>query len=82
MRTTVSVDDVLLERAKRRAARDGRTLGQYVEDVLRRDLAAMPPQPGGPVELPTVPGGQPRPGVALDSNRDLFEAMDWEDLAR
>lgn len=75
MRTTVSIDDELLESAKRRAAERGKTLGQVLEDALRRELAAP-----APTERPTVPvfrgGTGPRPGIDLTSNRALHEALD------
>lgn len=76
MRTTVSIDDELLESAKRRAAERGKTLGQVVEDALRRELAAL----ASPAHRPTVPvfrgGTGPRPGIDLTSNRALHEALD------
>lgn len=75
MRTTVAIDDHLLANAKRRARERGSTLGQLVEDALRRELA-MPP-PAEPVALPVFRGGNgPRPGIELTSNRALREALD------
>jgi hypothetical protein len=75
MRTTVSIDDELLKSAKRRAAERGKTLGQVLEDALRRELAAP-----APAERPIVPvfrgGSGPRPGIDLTSNRALHEALD------
>jgi hypothetical protein len=73
MRTTVSIDDSLLERAKRRAAANGVTLGRFVEDALRRELAAAPS--AGAVDLPVHPGGALRPGIEPSSNRALYEAL-------
>lgn len=75
MRTTVSIDDELLAAARDEARRRGLTLGQFVEDSLRRQLAA----PGGAelVPLPVFRGGTgPRPGVDLRSNRALAELLD------
>ncbi len=75
MRTTISVDDHLLASAKRRARQRGQSLGEVVEDALRRELAE-PTQ----VEPPAVPvfrgGGGPLPGVDLTSNRALRETLD------
>jgi Ribbon-helix-helix protein, copG family len=75
MRTTVSVDDELLASAKRRARERGQTLGEVVEDALRRELASVAALDG-----PAVPvysgGGGPRPGIDLTSNRALREALD------
>ncbi len=76
MRTTISVDDHLLDGAKRRARERGQTLGQLIEDALRRELAT--PTSAGPA--PEVPvfkgGGGVRPGVDVSSNRALGEALD------
>lgn len=77
IRTTVSIDDELLESAKRRAAERGKTptLGQVVKDALRRELATP-----APAHRPTVPvfrgGTGARPGIDLTSNRALHEALD------
>ncbi|MGI8726499.1 MAG: antitoxin [Solirubrobacterales bacterium] len=75
MRTTASLDDHLLAGAKERAHQRGQTLGQLLEDALRRELAA-PNQPAGP-EIPVFSGGgEVRPGVDLSSNRSIREALD------
>lgn len=76
MRTTVSIDDALLERAKKRAGEHGQTLGQYVEDAVRRDLVA-PPQARSAPTLPTFTRGTGmRPGLDPSSNRALYDALD------
>ena len=77
MRTTLSIDDELLARAKRRASRRQLTLGQYVEEALRRELLAEEAAPAR-VELPVFNGGRARPGIDLSSNRDLYDALDEE----
>jgi hypothetical protein len=75
MRTTVTVDDHLLEAAKGRARERGQTLGQVVEDALRRQLATQAAPAS--VELPVFRGGGGmRPGIDLTSNRALREALD------
>lgn len=75
MRTTVSVDDQLLIAAKRRAQERGQTLGQVVEDALRRELSA--PASADPPTVPVFRGrGGLRPGVDLTSNRALREVLD------
>lgn len=75
MRTTVSIDDQLLEAARRRARESGQTLGEVVEAGLRRELADREPD-----VRPEVPvfreGTGPRPGIDLASNRALHEALD------
>lgn len=81
MRTTIALDDHLLAAAKRRARERGQTLGQVVEDALRRELSTSPAV--APPEVPIFQGGGgPRPGVDLSSNRALREALDADrDLA-
>ena len=75
MRTTIAVDDHLLEGAKQRARERGQTLGQVIEDALRRELAK--PARSEPVEVPVFRGGNgPLPGVDLRSNRALRELLD------
>jgi hypothetical protein len=75
MRTTVTINDHLLAAAKAVARRRGRSLGQLVEDALRRELAETG---GGPApEVPVFNGGTgPRSGVDLRSNRALVELLD------
>lgn len=76
MRTTLSIDESLLQRAKKRAAERGQTLGQYVEDAVRRDLVA-PPRAQVVPNLPTFSRGTGlRPGLDPSSNRALFDALD------
>jgi len=76
MRTTVSIEDALLERAKKRAAQRGQTLGQYVESAVRRDLVSE----AAPRNTPQLPlftrGTGMRPGLDPSSNRALFDALD------
>ncbi len=42
MKTTVDIADDLLNRAKRQAQREKKTLKQVIEEALRRQLAAEP----------------------------------------
>jgi hypothetical protein len=76
MRTTVSIDDALLERAKKRAAERGQTLGQFVESAVRRDLVAEA-APRNTPELPLFTRGTGmKAGLDPSSNRALFDALD------
>ncbi|MEA2189096.1 MAG: hypothetical protein QOK16_4107 [Solirubrobacteraceae bacterium] len=76
MRTTVTIDDELLEAAKHRARLRGQTLGGLIEAALRRELA-LADEPPAAVEIPVFRGGTgPRPGVDLTSNRALYELLD------
>lgn len=47
MRTTLSIDDDVLEVAKARARREGRTAGEVISELARRSLTA----PSPPVEI-------------------------------
>jgi hypothetical protein len=72
MRTTVNIDDRLLQTAKEFAAARNQTLGSVVEDALRRELSRQRSATGP--GLPVFRGGNgPRPGVELRSNRALEE---------
>lgn len=78
MRTTISIDDALLERAKCRAAEQRVTLGSYIEEALRQRLSAAP-APTSTIELPVFNGGTGlSPGIDPTSNRSLYEALDEE----
>ncbi len=81
MRTTVDLDEELLREVKRRAADNGRTMSETVQDLLRASLAASPPagRQAKRVKLITF-SGQPDPGlqsdVDLSDNADLREILD------
>ena len=76
MRTTVSIDEQLLATARERARSQGQTLGQFVEDALRRELAVTERRGLRPVVPVYRSGTGPRPGLDLTSNRALLEALD------
>lgn len=81
MRTTVTVNDDLLAAAKSLARQRGYTLGQLLEDALRRELRERPHSPRP--EVPMFRGGTgPRPGVNLRSNRALAELLDPVEATR
>ncbi len=76
MRTTVAIDDHLLASAKRRARDLHVTLGQLVEQALRREIG-RPTEPAERPEIPVFTGGTGlRPGLDATSNRALIEALD------
>jgi hypothetical protein len=77
MRTTLAVDDYLLVAAKQRARERGQTLGQLVEDALRRELSAATGGAGRPVPVLRGRDGL-RPGIDPTSNRALREALDLD----
>jgi len=79
MRTTISIDDQVLESTKRRAVERRTTLGQVIEEALRAALlrpaeAAAP----APFKLVTFRGASPRPGINLDRSSELLELEDLD----
>lgn len=76
MRTTVAIEDALLAVAKRRAAEQGLTLGQFLEQAIRHEIAREVPAAVRP-EVPVHRGrGGVRPGIDPASNRSLQDALD------
>ncbi|MGI8758915.1 MAG: CopG family transcriptional regulator [Acidimicrobiales bacterium] len=77
VRTTISIDDALYRTVKDRAAKSGRTIGEIIEDSLRRAFAEAPHEsnPSLP-ELPTDGGTGVVAGVDLTSNAALRDVMD------
>lgn len=76
MKTTLNLNDLLLTRAKRCAARDGITLTRFVEDALRARLAEDDrPNPPFELELVTVCGLAP-PSVDISDRDGLHGVMD------
>ena len=78
MRTTITLDDRLLQAAKRHAARRGTTLSALVEEALRAQLAARPVRSSRPFKLVTFRGDGPQPGVDLDRTGTILEGDDIE----
>lgn len=78
MRTTISIEDSLLELAKQAAVSRSCTLGDIIEDALRDSLAAKPKaaKVAGVRPLKTYRGSGLRPGVDLDSSASLLDAME------
>jgi hypothetical protein len=74
MRTTVNIDEQLLQTAKERAHERGLTLGEYVERALRHESARI--EPADRPEVPVLHGGQMNPAIDPDSNRAMWEFLD------
>ena len=76
MRTTISINDDLLKRAKIQAAEEGRTLTSLVEDGLTLILSKPKTSRRKRVELPVSKAtGGVLPGVDLNRSSDLEEVM-------
>ncbi len=71
MKTTLEIQDALLERAKRHARRLGRPLRAIVEEGLRRVLSERSALVA--YELPDTSVGDP-------SAVDPLETLSWQDL--
>lgn len=78
MRTTVTIDDTLLRRAKELAAQSGRNLGDIVDDGLRLLLVDREPPHPSVVNLPTFGGSGLRPGVVLEDKEALAALLEDE----
>jgi hypothetical protein len=77
MRTTIRIDEALLQEAKTVAVRTGRSLSAVITDALRESLArqrAAAARP--PVTLVTVTGNRLHPGVALDDSAGLLALLE------
>jgi hypothetical protein len=75
MKTTLNIDDTIMARLKREAARTGRTMSELVETALRRLLQTRPAPPALDA-LPTFDSG----GALVDiADRDaLYRAMEGD----
>ncbi len=71
MKTTIEIQDELLERAKRHAKRSRRPLRAIVEEGLRRVLSER---------LPTQRYKLPDASVGKSGATDPLEALSWQDL--
>jgi hypothetical protein len=78
-RTTVRLPEGLLDRAKRKAAAEGRTLTSLIEDGLRLMVAGERRAAKGKRVLPRISKatGGPMPGIDLT---DLSALQEIEDL--
>jgi hypothetical protein len=76
VRTTVSIDDDVLREAKRRAASEGRTLGELITEALRERLSRRPRRARGRYRVVTSGQGGPRPGVDITNNAAVRDLMD------
>lgn len=76
MRTTVNIHDGLLETIKQRAKREGKTLGDLIEEALERYLVAIESEGDnvGP-PLPVLRTGGFLPGIDPMSNASMLEAI-------
>jgi hypothetical protein len=80
MRTTISINDNVLERAKKLAREKGKTLSSVIEDALQESISRREQQSDRPrVTLPIFKGDGLQPGVDLDNNAALLDLMEEGD---
>jgi hypothetical protein len=77
MRTTIRLNDELLQAAKQHALATQRTLSQLIQDalvlLLKKERSAVSPRT---VELPTFHGDGTYPDIDTNSNASLQDRMD------
>jgi Ribbon-helix-helix protein, copG family len=77
LRTTIRIDEDLYRRAKARAAADGHTVSEVIEDAVREALRPRRRAGAGMAPLPTFNGELgTQPGVDLSDAGALAELMD------
>jgi hypothetical protein len=83
-RTTVRLPADLLNRARRKAAAEGRTLTSLIEDGLRLVVAGTRKSPKRKRALPPISKatGGPMPGIDLTDFSALLEMDDLEYIER
>lgn len=74
MKTTLNIDDTVMQRLREEAARQGRPMAELVEAGLRRILARVPEESRPLPELPAMKSAGMRVDVA-DRDR-LYEVME------
>jgi len=77
MRTTIRLDDRLLEATKQYALTQGKTFTAVVEDALREKLMGRgAARKRSRVKLTTVNGKGVNPGIDLDDSASLLDVME------
>ncbi|MEW6322565.1 MAG: type II toxin-antitoxin system VapB family antitoxin [Acidobacteriota bacterium] len=75
MRTTLDIEDAVLDRARRRAAKEGTTLTSVVERALRHFLGHRAEPPPPLAERWIVVDGRRPPDVDIADRDRLYDAM-------
>ncbi|MGI9003114.1 MAG: hypothetical protein ACR2GH_15895 [Pseudonocardia sp.] len=76
MRTTISIDDRLLDEVRRRAVELRQTVSQVIEDSVRESLLRARDPARAPFRVRPFHGGGYQTGVDLDDNASLLDLMD------
>lgn len=75
MRTTLDIDDDVLEAAKERARRERKTAGQVVSELLRRALTSADHAPARVAEPAPLYGFQPFPSSGHLVTNELIDQL-------
>ncbi len=81
MRTTISIDDAVLDDLKQRASQRGTTVSRLIEDSVRLALARPPQPPVSPEEFELVTFGRGGRFTHLDVDR-TSALLEMDDLER
>jgi hypothetical protein len=81
MRTTIRLDDTLLAKVKQIAAESNRTLTAVIEDALRESInrRKQSAKARAAFKVTTFGGDGVMPGIDLNSNASVLDAMDGTD---
>jgi hypothetical protein len=82
MRTTITLDDHLLERLKKRAVESGTSVSGLIERAVRLLLQASAPQRRDRFDLVTFGEGGQFTTLNIDKTATLLEADDVERFGR
>jgi len=78
MRTTLNINDALLKEARKYSIEHNCTLGEVVDEALRLSLVTQKKRSKQvtPRPLKTFEGSGIQPGIDLNNNTSVLEAMD------
>jgi hypothetical protein len=76
VRTTITIDEHLLDEVRQVAAARRQTVSQVIEESVRESLLRRGSKSREPYEPRTFHAGGYQPGVDLDDNAALLELMD------
>lgn len=81
MRTTLTIEDQLLDDLKQRAQASGQPFRQVVEQALRAGLSSLDRPEPVPYRIQPHSLGQPRPAFDLVKARAVSDALEDEAIA-
>lgn len=76
MRTTITIDDDLLDEVRRQAAERRQTVSEVIQESVRESFLRRREASRESFQLRTFNGGGYQPGVDLDDNAALLDLMD------